>query len=302
MTRYPDYPFTSHRFRHASGIHQHYLDEGDGPPVLMVHGNPSWSYMWRRPVLALRDRFRCVVPDHIGMGLSDAPGEDRYTYTLASRVDDLDALVEHLITAHGAPETGWTLIMHDWGGPIGMAWAARHPHRVARLVVCNTAAFPNPHGERFRPTLRMPFWLLRDTRAGERLFLRHNAFARLATSPPFGVRRPMPRAVRAAYLAPTSRPGTRRAIQRFVQDIPLRPGDRAWPLLHQTGRALPQFSGLPTLIGWGLRDPVLDKAILTEWRRRFPEARTHVYRDAGHYLLEDTDQRFLTELRHFLRH
>ncbi len=143
----PGYPFASH-FLTRAGLTQHYVDEGDGAPVLMLHGNPSWSYLWRRLIVALRAEHRCVAPDHIGMGLSDKPDEDRYAYTLASRVDDLDALTDHLIAAQGAPERGWTVVMHDWGGPIGMAWASRHPERVARLVVLNTAAFPNPHGAR----------------------------------------------------------------------------------------------------------------------------------------------------------
>lgn len=299
MNRFPEYPFASHRFDRG-GVRLHYVDEGSGPPVLFVHGNPSWSYLWRWPILTLRDRFRCVAPDHVGMGLSDKPGEDRYAYTLASRVDDLDALVEHLIAERGAPDRGWTLAMHDWGGPIGAAWAARHPERVARLVVLNSAAFPNPHGERVRVPLRVPFRVLRETRLGERLFLRHNLFARLATLPPLGVRRPMPRAVRAAFLAPTADPANRRAIQRFVQDVPLRPGDPAWPLLHDAGEALAALAHLPVLIGWGLRDVVLDRAMLDEWRRRFPAARTHAYEDAGHYVLEDTGYRFLVELRDFM--
>ncbi|XVQ09776.1 alpha/beta fold hydrolase [Spirillospora sp. CA-255316] len=302
MTRFPGYPFTSRWFDHPAPreLRQHYLDEGSGPPVLFLHGNPSWSYMWRRPVLALRDRFRCIAPDHLGMGLSDAPADDRHPFTLSARIDDVDALVEHLITERGAPDRGWTLVMHDWGGPIGMGWAVRHPERIARLVVLNSAAFPNPRGARVRPPLRVPFWVLRDTRLGRRLFLRHNAFARLATIPPFGVRRLMPRGVRAAFLAPTVRPQTRRAIQRFVQDIPLRPGDTSWPVLYRIGQELGGFSRLPTLIAWGLRDPVLDPGMLEEWRRRFPAARTHIYRDAGHYLLEDTDDRFLVALRAFL--
>ncbi|GGV41299.1 alpha/beta hydrolase [Actinomadura cremea] len=299
MNRFPGYPFESHWFG-RNGLRLHYVDEGAGPPVLFLHGNPSWSYMWRYPILALRDRFRCIAPDHIGMGLSDKPDADGYACTLASRVDDLDALTEHLIGACGVPERGWTLALHDWGGPIGMAWAARHPERVARLVVLNTAAFPNPHGQRVRRPLRLPFWILRETRLGERLFLRHNAFARLATLPPLGVRRPMPRAVRAAFLAPTADPANRVAVRRFVQDVPLRLGDPAWPLLHDAAESLERFAHLPVLIGWGLRDVVLDRAMLDEWLRRFPGARACVYPDAGHYVLEDTGYRFLTELQNFM--
>ncbi|WP_326633121.1 alpha/beta fold hydrolase [Nonomuraea fuscirosea] len=296
----PGYPFTS-RFLTRAGLSQHYVDEGDGAPVLMLHGNPSWSYLWRRLIVALRTEHRCVAPDHIGMGLSDKPGEDRYAYTLASRVDDLDALTDHLIATEGAPERGWTVVMHDWGGPIGMAWASRHPERVARLVVLNTAAFPNPYGARVRPALRLPLWLLRETRVGARLFLRHHAFARLATLPPFGVRRRLPREVRDAFLAPDDRRGHRVAVRRFVGDIPLGPGDGAWPLLTRTGESLGEFADRPVLIGWGLRDPVFDPLMLTEWRRRFPGAEVHAFPDAGHYVLEDAYERLVPAIEAFLR-
>ncbi|TDD95157.1 alpha/beta fold hydrolase [Actinomadura rubrisoli] len=309
MTVLPGYPFDSHWYVHAGPpgdrraphrLRQHYLDEGSGPPVLFVHGNPTWSYLWRRPVLALRDRFRCIAPDHIGMGLSDKPADDRYTFTLASRIDDLDALTDHLITSQGVPDRGWTLVMHDWGGPIGMGWARRHPERVSRLVVLNTAAFPNPHGARPRPALRIPFRVLRDTRLGGRLFLRHNAFARLATLPPFGVRRPLPRAVRAAYLTPYHQPGGRLAVQRFVQDIPLGPGDPAWPLLCRISDSLSRFAHVPMLIGWGRHDPVFDPAFLRQWRERFPNARVCAFQRAGHLVVEDAGDDLLIALRRFL--
>jgi pimeloyl-ACP methyl ester carboxylesterase len=300
-SRLPGYAFTSRWYAHPGrgGLRQHYLDEGSGPPVLFVHGNPSWSYLWRRPIAALRDSFRCVAPDHIGMGLSDKPSDDRYRHTLDERVADLDALIGHLVAEHGAPRTGWTLVMHDWGGPIGMAWAAREPGRVSRLVVLNTAAFPNPYGERVRPPLRVPLWLLRETPFGG-WFFRRNLFARAATWRPFGVRRRMPAAVRAAFLAPYDRPGHRLAVRRFVEDIPLRPGDPAWPTLTTAGDALHRFAGRPALIAWGLRDPVFDPGILTEWRRRLPDARTIVYPRAGHYVLEDAHEHLVPALRAFL--
>lgn len=296
---FPDYPFAANWFE-RDGLRQHYLDEGNGAPVLMLHGNPSWSYLWRRLVLRLRDQHRCIVPDHIGMGLSDKPGEDRYSYTLASRIEDLEALTEWLIRERRAPQHGWTLAMHDWGGAIGIGWARRHPERVARLVLLNTAAFPNPHGDKVRPPLRIPFWLLRDTRLGTRLFLRHNAFARGATRVPLGVQRRMPPEVRAAYLAPYDTPPHRLAIQRFVQDIPLGPHDRAWPLLVDMAKALPAFAHVPAFVGWGLRDPVLDPAFLREWRRLLPQAEVHTYRDAGHYVLEDAHEHLVPAIATFL--
>ena len=90
------YPFTGH-YLDLDGLRYHYLDEGAGEPVVMVHGNPSWSFYYRNLVLALRERYRCIVPDHIGCGFSDKPGDDRYDYTLARRVDDLERLIDHLL-------------------------------------------------------------------------------------------------------------------------------------------------------------------------------------------------------------
>ncbi len=115
------YPFRGH-FLDLQGIRLHYLDEGRGEPVVMVHGNPTWSFYYRELVKALRDDYRVVVPDHVGCGLSDKPDDDRYDYTLDRRVADLEALLDHL-----GLTSDLTLVLHDWGGMIGMAYASRHP-------------------------------------------------------------------------------------------------------------------------------------------------------------------------------
>ncbi|MEO8670723.1 MAG: alpha/beta fold hydrolase [Tahibacter sp.] len=296
MPNLPDYPFSGHHLTHANGLVQHYLDEGPrgAPPVLMLHGNPSWSYYWRHLVLGLRDAYRCVVPDHMGMGLSDKPDDNRYTYTLQSRVDDLDALIDHLIATQNAPATGWTLVLHDWGGMIGMAWACRRPERVARIVVTNTAGFPNPKARQLPASLRLG----RDSKLGEWLILRYNAFARGAAR--WGVVRPLSPEVRAALLSPYDTPAHRISTLRFVQDIPLGPGDRAWALVAATGEAIAQFADRPMLIAWGKRDFVFDDAFFAEWRRRFPEAEVVAFPDAGHYVLEDAHERLVPFVRKFL--
>ena len=150
--RFPDYPFQPKDFVHPNGLRQSYLDEGprDGEVVLMLHGNPSWSFYWRHLVLGLRDRYRCLVPDHMGMGLSDRPDDAHYDYTLQSRIDDLERLLRH------AGITGpVTLAVHDWGGMIGFGWALQHSARVRRLVILNTAAFPLPKEKRMPLRLRM---------------------------------------------------------------------------------------------------------------------------------------------------
>src|SRR6184192_124065 len=111
------YPFAGHFFDTGGGIRLHYLDEGHGPPVVMVHGNPTWSFYYRDLVRRLRGRYRCVVPDHVGCGLSDKPPAARYPYSLERRVADLTALLDHLRLDRDV-----TLVLHDWGGMIGTAW------------------------------------------------------------------------------------------------------------------------------------------------------------------------------------
>jgi len=284
------YPFANH-FLERNGLRYHYLDEGRGDPVVMVHGNPSWSFYYRDLAKALRDRYRVIVPDHIGCGLSAKPGDEDYAYTLKQRVDDLEALLEHLEIRERI-----TLVVHDWGGMIGMALAARHPQGIARLVILNTAAFHLPAGKKFPLALK----LCRDTALGEFLVLKMNLFALMAAR--VGCKRnPMPAALRGAYCAPYDVPGDRIATLRFVQDIPLRPGDRSYELVSEVEAGLERFTGLPMLICWGLKDFVFDKHFLKEWQRRFPKAEVHAFADCGHYILEDARDDVIPIIESFLQ-
>lgn len=283
------YPFEGSFFDRGEGVRMHYLDEGQGDPVVMVHGNPTWSFYYRRLVLALRDRHRCIVPDHVGMGMSDKPGDDRYAYTLEQRVDDLEALLEDR-----GVDRDVTLVVHDWGGMIGMAWAARHPERVARLVILNTAAFPLPADKPFP----WPLWLTR-TPVGAVLVRRFNAFSAVA-SRVCVTRAPLPEDVRRAYTAPYDSWDDRIATLRFVQDIPLRRGDRGWHILEATARKLPSLAHLPALICWGDQDFVFDLAFLREWRKYLPDAEVVRFPDAGHYVLEDAADEVIELVERFL--
>ena len=289
----PEYPFESRFLAHANGVRQHYLDEGSGEVVLMVHGNPTWSYYYRHLVLALRPTHRCVVPDHVGMGWSDKPGDEDYEYSLGQRVDDLDAFVREVVDRDGA-KPPITLVVHDWGGMIGFAWACRHPERIARLVVLNTAAFPMPAGRR----LPWALGLVRNTRLGAWLVSRFNAFAWGATH--LAVTRALTGDVRRAYVAPYDTPAHRIATLRFVQDIPLAPGDRGHELVASTAACLPRFATVPALLCWGLRDFVFDERFLAEFRRALPQAEVHAWADAGHYVLEDARERVVDAVRRFL--
>ena len=272
------------------GLRYHFLDEGQGEPVVMVHGNPSWSFYYRRLVEALSHSYRTIVPDHIGCGYSDKPGDAAYEYTLKSRVDDLEALLEHL-----GVDGGITLVLHDWGGMIGMTYATRHPERIARLVVLNTAAFHLPRGKAFP----WPLWLCRDSPLGAALVRGANLFAR-GTARIGCQHHPLSGDVRDAYIAPYDSWVHRIAIHRFVQDIPLRPGDRSFELVTEVQNRLDRLAEVPTLIGWGMKDFVFDHHFLAEWERRFPRAEVHRFPHAGHYVLEDEAETLVPLIASFL--
>ena len=230
----PGYPAHPRRFEVRPGISMSYLDEGprDGEVVVALHGNPSWSYYWRTLAAVLCDpasgkQYRVIVPDHVGMGLSDKPDDylassPRYDYTLQSRVDDLEALLRHAGVDDATPVT---LAVHDWGGMIGFGWALKHAAQVKRLVILNTAAFPMPVDK------RMPWQIAlgRDYFIGEVVIRAFNAFSAGASW--LGVERKMPADVRRAYVSPYDSWKNRISTIRFMQDIPLSPKDKAWPLL-----------------------------------------------------------------------
>lgn len=274
----------------------HYLDEGprDGEVVVALHGNPSWSYLWRHLVLGLRDRYRVIVPDHVGMGLSDKPDDDenalpRYDYTLQSRVDDVSTLLDHL-----GIDGPMTLAVHDWGGMIGFGWALSHAAQVKRLVITNTAAFPMPSGK------PMPWQIAlgRDYNIGEIVIRGFNAFSGGASY--LGVERRMPRDVRRAYVAPYDNWKNRISTVRFMQDIPLSAKDRAWTLVEAAGQHLHQFADRPAFLGWGLKDFVFDGDFLARFRADLPQAEVHAFEDAGHYVLEDKHEVLVPAIRAFL--
>ena len=242
----------------------------------MLHGNPTWSFYYRNLVMALRERFRCIVPDHIGCGLSDKPGDADYDYRLRSRIEDLDTLLAHLDL-----QQPLTLVVHDWGGMIGFAWAVQNPERVARTVIMNTAAFPIPPAKRMPPALS----LVRDTRIGAFLVQRLNAFAGIAAR--VGVKQPVAPAVRAAYTLPYDSPANRIATLRFVQDIPLTDQDIGYDILLNTAEQLHLLADKPCLIAWGEKDFVFDEPFLNTWLRYYPQAEVHRFPDCGHYILED---------------
>ena len=281
------YPFTGHRLD-LGGYAMHYLDEGKGATVLMVHGNPTWSFYFREVIKALSPSCRCIVPDHIGMGLSDRPGDARYNYTLKSRVDDLDKLMEHV-----APTGPVTLIVHDWGGMIGMSWAVRHPERIKAIVALNTSCFRLPPEKPFPRGLA----ILRGHLTG--IPLRALGFVRkLVLKSCTAKKRLSPEAL-DGYLSPYDGWSASRAVHRFVEDIPLEAGDSAWSAVVETESKLGAFKDTPMLLAWGMKDWVFDKAFLNGWIKRFPRATVKRFQDSGHFLLEDSSEEVVALIKDF---
>jgi haloalkane dehalogenase len=273
----------------------HYLDEGprDAPPVLMLHGNPTWSFYYRKLVLALRETHRCIVPDHIGCGLSDKPALKNYDYCLASRIADLDRLMQHLQLGQASTRP-ITLVVHDWGGMIGMAWAVQHAQMIEKLVIMNTAAFPLPKEKRLPPALA----LARNSRLGAWLVLKCNAFAGAAAR--IGFKQAVSQEVRDAYVGPYDSPANRIATLRFVQDIPLSENDPGFDILLNTAEHLAKFSNLPCLLVWGERDFVFDQPFLDTWLKIYPQAQTIRLPDCGHYVLEDGGAALIEHISQFI--
>ena len=287
------YPFASHEIT-VGGHRYHYLDEyggdeydgGDGEVLLLVHGNPTWSFYWRELVLALQGRYRLVVPDHIGCGLSAKPGPKEYSYRLARRVADLGKLIEKLDLRR------ITLVAHDWGGAIGMGAAVAQPERFQRFVLMNTAAFRSQGCP----------WRIRVCRIpvlGRLGVQGLNLFARAALS--MAACRPLKPAVRAGLLAPYDRWRNRIAVHRFVQDIPLQPSHPSYPALEEIEAGLARFRSSPMCLIWGMRDWCFTPAFLDRFIEFFPKAEVHRLAEAGHYVVEDAHQQIVPLLNDFLK-
>ncbi len=282
------YPFVG-SYLNLDGIHMHYLDEGAGEPVVMLHGNPTWSFYYRNLIMGLRDKFRTIAPDHVGCGFSDKPNENRYEYTLDRRARDLASLLDHLKVNERV-----TLVVHDWGGMIGMTYASRFPERIARLVLLNTAAFHLPTTKQLPPSL----WLCRKTPLDDFIVRQSGLFGRMVTR--WGCRRqPMPAQVRDGYLSPHRSADRRVGQLKFVQDIPLRPDDKSYALVSEVQERLSVFRKTPTLILWGDKDWVFDHHFLNEWQRILPAAEVHRFPEAGHLVLEDAGEEILPIMRGF---
>jgi cis-3-alkyl-4-acyloxetan-2-one decarboxylase len=280
------YPFASHEML-IGGHRYHYLDEGAGPVLLLVHGNPGWSFSWREVVRGLRGQYRVVVPDHIGCGLSEKPSPAEYSYHLAQRVSDLGELVSRLDLKQ------ITLVAHDWGGAIGMGAAVAAPARFSRFVLMNTAAF------RAR-RCPLPIRMCRTPLLGRVAVQGLNLFTRAALRTAVERHERMTPAVRAGLLAPYDSWSHRVAVHRFVLDIPLSPKHPTYRTLDNIEAGIRQFRDYPICLIWGMHDWCFTPAFLDRFIEIFPHAAVHRLPDAGNYVMEDAYEEILEIVKKFL--
>jgi cis-3-alkyl-4-acyloxetan-2-one decarboxylase len=280
------FPFAPH-YHQIGDFAMHYVDEGSGEPLVMLHGDPTWGYLFRNFITPLARRCRCIVPDHMGMGKS-AVSDDPARYHLKQHIGNLDALLSALDLRD------ITLVLHDWGGPVGLGFATRHPERIKRLVLLNTwafAAWPGP-----MPRLTE---LIRSER-GEAFVLRRNGYLEPALLGATHYPERLTKTVMDAYRAPFPTPESRLAMLRWSRDIPVHEGDASYDEMARIERGLSQFADAPVLLIWGMNDRVLPPAVLRRWQARYPHAVTHEIEDANHFLQEDAPERIVGWIEAFL--
>jgi pimeloyl-ACP methyl ester carboxylesterase len=288
-----EYPFASHwlGLTDERGTTQwlHFVDEGpkDGPTIFFFHGNPTWSFYWRALIVGLRDRFRCVAIDHLGMGLSDRPQQPRFL--LKDHVDRACALVDAIV----GPAGEFSVVGHDWGGCIAAGVAGRHSERVRSVTWMNTAAFRSQE-------IPLSIALCRVPGFGAVAVRGLNAFAGAAIVRAVEKHDRMTSTVKAGYLAPYGSWRDRIATLRFVEDIPLDPSHPSWGELGRIEVSLSRLKDTPVALFWGDKDWCFTPRFRARFEREFPAAEVHAWQDCGHYVVEDAHERILPLLRAFL--
>jgi haloalkane dehalogenase len=276
------YPFTSH-FLQLESNNLHYVDEGSGQPILMLHGNPTWSFYYRNLIQTFKPKFRVVVPDHIGCGFSDKPQD--YEYTLENHIQNTYKLIRFLDLKK------IILIVHDWGGAIGFGLVTRYPELFDKIVILNTAAFTSQH-------IPQRINLLRQGKFGEWLTRKLNLFAWPATF--MTTTRPLSKSIKQGYLLPYNSWSNRVAVARFVQDIPLEKTHVSYKTLLDIEEKLTSLKH-PKLILWGGKDFCFNHHFFEKWVRLFPDADAHWFANAGHYVLEDAQEETSLKIWDFIK-
>jgi len=270
------FPFES-RWFDGAGPRIHYVDEGKGRPVVMFHGNPTWSFLYRKVINELKSDFHCIAMDYPGFGLSERP--PGYGYTSAEHAQVIGKLVDHLDL------DGFIVVGQDWGGPIGMTVALERATRVAGMVFANTWYWPAQGS-------LATFSVIMSSPPAQWLILHRNSFVNFIM--PRSVATPMDPKVFKTYQDAQPSPEARLGVAEFPRQI-----RRARPMLERLANTAPQaLAGKPLELVWAMKDPAFgNAAVLARWKRDFPSANVTEIAGANHYIQEDAPEAIAAAVR-----
>ena len=281
------YPFKGHFFKTENGHNLHYLDEGNctGVPTLFLHGNPTWSFFYRNLINQFQHLCRCIAPDHIGCGLSDKPSEENFKYDLKSHSENINALLNHLKISKV------NLVVHDWGGAIGLTAFRNKTHLINKLVILNTAAFQSQDVPKRILICRLPV-------IGSLLVRGLNLFAKGASM--MASKNSLSPEVKRGFLYPYDGWQNRIGVWKFVKDIPYEKTHPTRGILQETEESLKNYEGTPKIACWGMKDFCFHGGFLKIWTNIFPEMVVYKFSESGHYLLEDDLEGCRSKIEPFL--
>ena len=275
------------KFFEHDGVKLHYVDEGEGEPIVMLHGNPTWGYLYRNFIPTLSETNRCVVPDHMGFGKSDKPLDK--PYTLAKHIENFTALMDELELKD------ITLVMQDWGGPIGLGYGIEHVDRIKRLVILNTWAFRIPEGSQLAPLLDM----FRQPHVGEAMVQGLNLFVEGFL--PAGIyHKEKLETFMPAYRAPFPDWNSRIGTLEFPRDIPVGDEQRSSATMGNIQDNLGKIN-VPTTIIWAMQDPAIPPPLIDAWKGVYAHAEEHRIETASHFLQEDEPEQIVELIQDFLK-
>jgi haloalkane dehalogenase len=262
------YPYEARAHRVPAGL-MRYVDVGQGEPIVMVHGNPTWSFVYRKLINALRDRYRCIAPDHIGFGQSDKPYD--WTYLPQDHAANLTSLLNSLDLS------GITLVVQDWGGPIGLSYAVANPERVKRLVILNTwmwSVKADWYYQGFSGFVGGPIgrWLCRN----------YNFFVGQVVKTAYGEKALLTPEIHRHYFDALPTPESRKGTWVFPRQII---GSSAW--LDSLWQRRANIAEKPAMLAWGMKDIAFREQELRRWQELFPKAQVTRFATAGHYVQDE---------------
>ncbi|RLA64521.1 MAG: alpha/beta hydrolase [Epsilonproteobacteria bacterium] len=278
-----EYPFKSHYFKNTENHKLHYVDEGSGDPMLLIHGNPTWSFYYRNFIKEFSKTNRTIALDNLGCGFSDKPQD--YDYCLKNHIENLCQLVNKLELKN------ITLVVHDWGGAIGMGMAVKYPEKIKNIVLLNTAAFNSKEIPSSIALCKAPI-------IGDIIIRAFNGFAYPATF--MAVKKKLDPEIKKGYLLPYNNFKNRVAINSFVKDIPLNPKHKTYETLKGIEDNLAKLT-CPKLLLWGEKDFCFNMNFFNRFREIYPDAEYKTFPHAGHYVIEDAKDEAISRVKEFIK-